>query len=55
MKPLFYRDEMVRAVRDGNTARLDQLAAQLTQVEEIKRLWQALSHCPECAARAPKH
>lgn len=32
--------------------RIDQLAAQLAQAEEARRLLQALTHCPACTASA---
>lgn len=58
MKALHHRDELIRAVMSGNTARIDQLAIQLAQAEELKRLHRALNHCPTCAAstaqRAPE-
>ena len=43
---------MIRAGRAGDMRRIDQLAAQLAQAEEARRLLQALTHCPECVASA---
>jgi hypothetical protein len=51
VKALHHRDEMIRAVKGGDTRRLDQLAAQLAAAEENRRLLQALGHCSECMAR----
>ena len=52
MQTLHWRDEIIRASRAGDMRRLDQLAAQLAQAEEARRLLQALTHCPACAASA---
>ena len=49
MQALHWRDEIIRASRAGDMRRLDQLAAQLAQAEEARRLLQALTHCPACA------
>lgn len=49
MKPRYWRDEIIRASRAGDMRRIDQLAAQLAQAEEARRLLQALTHCPACA------
>lgn len=52
MKALHWRDEIIRATKAGDMHRIDQLAVQLTQAEEARRLLQALTHCPACAASA---
>lgn len=52
MQALHWRDEIMRASRAGDMRRVDQLAAQLAQAEEARRLLQALTHCPACAASA---
>lgn len=52
MQALHWRDEIIRASRAGDMRRLDQLAAQLEQAEEARRLLQALTHCPACATNA---
>lgn len=52
MNPLHYRDMIIRAIEAGDMRRIDQLAAQLAQAEEARRLLQALTHCPACAASA---
>lgn len=52
MKPRYWRDEIIRATKSGNNVRIDQLAAQLAQAEEARRLLQALTHCPACTASA---
>ena len=49
MKPRYWRDEIIRATKSDNNVRIDQLAAQLEQAEEARRLLQALTHCPACA------
>lgn len=46
MKPRYWRDEIIRATKSDNNVRIDQLAAQLEQAEEARRLLQALTHCP---------
>ncbi|KAB8042565.1 hypothetical protein [Janthinobacterium aquaticum] len=50
MQALHWRDEIIRASRAGDMHRIDQLAAQLAQAEEARRLLRALTHCPTCAA-----
>ena len=52
MRALHWRDEIIRASRAGDMRRIDQLAAQLAQAEEARRLLQALTHCPACATSA---
>ena len=52
MKPRYWRDEIIRASRAGDMHRIDQLAVQLAQAEEARRLLQALTHCPACVASA---
>ncbi len=52
MQALHWRDEIMRATKSGNNVRIDQLAAQLAQAEEARRLLQALTHCPACTASA---
>lgn len=52
MQALHWRDEIIRASRAGDMRRIDQLAAQLAQAEEARRLLQALTHCPACVASA---
>lgn len=52
MQALHWRDEIIRASQAGNMRRIDQLAAQLAQAEEARRLLQALTHCPTCATSA---
>lgn len=52
MQALHWRDEIIRASRAGDMRRIDQLATQLAQAEEARRLLQALTHCPACAASA---
>lgn len=52
MKPRHYRDMIIRASQAGDMRRIDQLAAQLEQAEEARRLLQALTHCPACIASA---
>lgn len=52
MKPRYWRDEIIRATKSDNNVRIDQLAAQLEQAEEARRLLQALTHCPACATSA---
>ena len=52
MQALHWRDEIIRACRAGDTRRIDQLAAQLAQAEEARRLLRALTHCPACAVSA---
>jgi hypothetical protein len=52
MQALHWRDEIIRACRAGDMRRIDQLAAQLAQAEEARRLLQALTHCPACVANA---
>lgn len=52
MQALHWRDEIIRASRAGDMRRIDQLAAQLEQAEEARRLLQALTHCPACEANA---
>ncbi|WP_332859380.1 hypothetical protein [Janthinobacterium svalbardensis] len=52
MNPRHYRDMIIRATQAGDMRRIDQLAAQLAQAEEARRLLQALTHCPACAASA---
>lgn len=52
MKPRYWRDEIIRATKSGNNVRIDQLATQLAQAEEARRLLQALTHCPACTASA---
>ena len=52
MQALHWRDEIMRASRAGDMRRIDQLAAQLAQAEEARRLLQALTHCPTCVASA---
>lgn len=47
-----YRDLIVRASQSGDMRRIDQLAIQLAKAEEARRLLQALTHCPACAASA---
>lgn len=50
--PRYYRDLIIQAAKAGNMQRIDQLAVQLAQAEESRRLIQALTHCPECSGRA---
>ena len=52
MKPRYWRDEIIRATKSGNNVRIDQLATQLAQAEEARRLLQVLTHCPACVASA---
>lgn len=52
MRALHWRDEIIRASRAGDMHRIDQLAVQLAQAEEARRLLQALTHCQACAASA---
>ncbi len=52
MQALHWRDEIMRASRAGDMRRIDQLAAQLAQAEEARRLLRALIHCPSCVASA---
>lgn len=52
MQAMHWRDEIIRASRAGDMRRIDQLAAQLEQAEEARRLLQALTHCPACVATA---
>ncbi|WP_298406541.1 hypothetical protein [Janthinobacterium sp.] len=52
MKPRHYRDLIIRASQAGDMRRIDQLATQLEQAEEARRLLQARSHCPACVASA---
>ena len=52
MQALHWRDEIIRASRAGDMRRIDQLAVQLAQAEEARRLLQALTHCPACIASA---
>ena len=52
MSPLHYRDMIIRATEAGDMCRIDQLAAQLAQAEEARRLLQAMTHCPACATSA---
>lgn len=52
MKPRHYRDMIIRASQAGDMRRIDQLAMQLAKAEEVRRLLQALTHCPTCAASA---
>lgn len=52
MQALHWRDEIMRATNAGDMRRIDQLAAQLAQAEEARRLLQALTHCPACANSA---
>lgn len=52
MTPLHWRDEIMRATLAGDMRRIDQLAAQLAQAEEARRLLRALTHCPTCASSA---
>lgn len=52
MQALHWRDEIIRASRAGDTRRIDELATQLAQAEEARRLLQALTHCPACVASA---
>lgn len=52
MNPTHYRDLIIRATQAGDMHRIDQLAAQLAQAEEARRLLQALTHCPACVASA---
>lgn len=52
MNPLHYRDMIIRATQAGDMRRIDQLAAQLAQAEEARRLLQALTHCPACVSSA---
>lgn len=52
MQARYWRDEIIRASRAGDMRRIDQLAAQLAQAEEARRLLQALTHCPACATSA---
>lgn len=55
MSPLHYRDMIIRASQAGDMRRIDQLAAQLAQAEEARRLLQALTHCPACVASTTAH
>ena len=55
MKPRYWRDEIIRATKSGNNVRIDQLATQLAQAEEARRLLQALTHCPACVASVTAH
>lgn len=55
MNPLHYRDMIIRATKSGNNVRIDQLATQLAQAEEARRLLQALTHCPACVASVTAH
>jgi hypothetical protein len=43
---------IIRASQAGDMRRIDQLATQLAKAEEARRLLQALTHCPACAASA---
>ena len=43
---------IIRAIQAGDMRRIDQMAAQLAQAEEARRLLQALTHCPACATSA---
>lgn len=52
MSPRHYRDMIIRASQAGDMRRIDQLAMQLARAEEARRLLQALTHCPTCAASA---
>lgn len=52
MNQRHYRDMIIRATQAGDMRRIDQLAVQLEQAEESRRLLQALTHCPACAATA---
>ncbi|WP_219118988.1 hypothetical protein [Janthinobacterium sp. UMAB-56] len=52
MTPRHYRDMIIRAIQAGDMRRIDQMAAQLAQAEEARRLLQALTHCPACATSA---
>jgi len=52
MSPLHYRDLIIRASNAGDMRRLGQLAMQLAKAEKARRLLQALTHCPACAASA---
>ncbi|WP_139174575.1 hypothetical protein [Janthinobacterium lividum] len=52
MSPRHYRDMIIRAIQAGDMRRIDQMAAQLAQAEEARRLLQALTHCPACATSA---
>ena len=52
MTPRHYRDMIIRAIQAGDMHRIDQMAAQLAQAEEARRLLQALTHCPACATSA---
>lgn len=52
MQALHWRDEIIRASKAGDMRRIDQLAMQLAKAEEARRLLQALTHCPACAASA---
>ena len=52
MNPRHYRDMIIRAAQAGDMRRIDQLATQLAKAEEARRLLQALTHCPTCAATA---
>lgn len=52
MKLRHYRDMIVRIIESGDAHRIDQLAAQLAQAEEARRLLQALTHCPACVTSA---
>ena len=52
MNSRHYRDMIIRASQAGDMRRIDQLAAQLAKAEEARRLLQALTHCPACAASA---
>lgn len=54
MKPRYWRDEIIRATKAGDMPRIDQLAAQLAQAEEARRLLQALTHCPACMSHGAK-
>lgn len=52
INPRHYRDMIIRATQAGDMRRIDQLAMQLAKAEEARRLLQALTHCPACAANA---
>lgn len=54
MRALHWRDEIIRATQAGDMRRIDQLAAQLAQAEEARRLLQELTHCPACMSHGAK-
>lgn len=54
MKARYYRDLIIRATKAGDMHRIDQLAMQLVQAEEARRLLQALTHCQACATSAAR-